>query len=505
MDTNTKTSQLDKEQTVPLKDGTEDVQTLTFVEKLKHVRNNITVEPALALFIVPSVLAVLAAQNLNLDKACRVNLGFNDSACTALNLRKRANFSHEEDEVQKLIASVQAWKSVVHTSVPTILMLFVGAWSDKTGRRKICLLMPICGELLTCILNMINTYFFYEVSVEWTTFMEVIFPSLTGGWYTMILGAYSYLGDITSKEARTFRFGVLSLCMSVGFPIGMGASGVLLRYTGYYGVFGLSALIHLFNFVYILFSIRDHRKETLYLKDTSKGRVLGFLKDFFDFRSLRDTTHIVLKKGPNNRRLRMCLILMVVCLTFGPTWGEMSVMYIFTRYRFNWNEIMYSIYSTYALITHAVGTMFSISIFSKRLEMDDAVLGIISTFSKMAGSVILAFARTNNEIYAVPIVEILNGTTNIALRSIASKIVTQRELGKVYSLFGIAETMMPLVFAPMYSRVYILTLHVLPGAVFLLTLLATTPPFVIFIWFYRQHKQDARKTKFIIEEADNGT
>lgn len=235
-----------------------DLQNMSFIEKLKHAKSNISVEPVLALFVMPSVLAMLATQNLNLDKACRVNLQFDNAVCNALLLRKRANHTYEEEEVQKLIASVLAWKSVIHTAVPTLLMLFIGAWSDKTGKRKICMLMPIFGEIMTCLLNMVNTYFFLEVPVEWTVFMEVVFPSLTGGWYTIFLGTFSYLGDITSKEMRTFRMGILSLCMTVGFPIGMGLSGVLLRYLGYYGVFSISAFLQFLNFCYVMFALDDH-------------------------------------------------------------------------------------------------------------------------------------------------------------------------------------------------------------------------------------------------------
>ncbi|KAL0892459.1 hypothetical protein ABMA27_015568 [Loxostege sticticalis] len=487
----------DTTEELPLKSETKEVQSMSFVEKLRYVKSNVTVEPVLALFVMPSVLAMLATQNLNLDKACRVNLGFGDSVCTDLRLRRRANHTFEEDEVQKLIASVQAWKSVVHTAVPTLLMFFIGAWSDKTGRRKICMLMPIFGEFMTCLLNMINTYFFYEVPVELTVFMEVIFPSLTGGWYTMFLGTFSYLGDITSKETRTFRMGILNLCMTVGFPIGMGLSGILLKFLGYYGVFSISASLQFLNFCYVFFMIKDHT----WLENKEKTKrtgCTGFFLEFFDFHSLKQTFEIAFKKEPNNRRLRICLILTVVCLSFGPMWGELSVMYLFARYRFNWDEVKYSIYSTYSLVTHSVGTLFSISVFSRKLKADDAVLGMISTTSKICGAIVLAFARNDYEVYMSPLVEILNGTSAIALRSIASKLVSYQELGKVYSLFGVAETTMPLIFAPLYSKVYLMTLQVMPGAVFLLSVLATIPALGIFGWFYREHKKDAKEKRLEI-------
>ncbi|XP_037299349.1 proton-coupled folate transporter isoform X2 [Manduca sexta] len=479
---------------LPLKsDPKIDLQNMSCGEKLKYVKSNITVEPVLAFFVMPSVLAMLATQNLNLDKACRVNLDFGDEVCTALRRRQRANHTFEEDEVQKLIASVQAWKSVIHTAVPTVLMLFIGAWSDKTGKRKICMLMPIFGEFMSCLLNMTNTYFFYQVPVEWTVFMEVIFPSLTGGWYTMFLGVFSYLGDITSKETRMFRMGILNLCMTMGFPIGMGLSGVLLRYLGFYGVFSISATLQLINFCYVWYAIEDHT----WLENKNrikKPGCTGFLREFFDVKSLRDTLEIAFKKGPRNRRLRICLILTGVCLYFGSLWGELSVMYIFTRYRFNWDEVKYSIYSTYHLITHSLGTLFAISVLSRKLKFDDATLGITSTISKICGCLVLAFARNNYEVYMAPLLEILNGTTAIALRSIASKLVSYQEFGKVYSLFGVMETMMPLIAAPVYSWVYISVLHVLPGAVFLLSVAVTVPALCIFGWFYHQHKKDEKDT-----------
>lgn len=35
--------------------------------------------------------------------------------------------------------------------------------------------------------------------------------------------------------------------------------------------------------------------------------------------------------------------------------GEMSVIYLFTRYKFNWSEVEFSIFSTYGMLTSLVG------------------------------------------------------------------------------------------------------------------------------------------------------
>lgn len=36
----------------------------------------------------------------------------------------------------------------------------------------------------------------------------------------------------------------------------------------------------------------------------------------------------------------------------------MNVMYLFTRYRFNWNEVDFSVFNTFAVVTGLVGTLF---------------------------------------------------------------------------------------------------------------------------------------------------
>jgi MFS transporter, PCFT/HCP family, solute carrier family 46, member 3 len=104
--------------------------------KIKKWRDMITIEPMLSLYIMSSVLAGLATQNLNLEKACRVNLAYGDEVCDALSLRNTANFTEQEKAVQSLVASMQGWKTVIQSLMPCLLILFWGSWSDRNGRRK---------------------------------------------------------------------------------------------------------------------------------------------------------------------------------------------------------------------------------------------------------------------------------------------------------------------------------------------------------------------------------
>lgn len=236
---------------------------LTYSERFKLIKDNTTVEPIMACYIMPSILASLAVQNLNLEKACRVNLNISSDICDALTLRQTENYTMQEKQVQTLIASIQGWKNVVQTAIPVTLILFVGAWSDKTGRRKACILMPIVGEFLTCIGFIINTYFFYELPCEVAALTESIFPAITGGWFTNFIGVFSYIGDITTEENRTYRVGIVNLCMSLGYPIGSALSGVLLTWIGYYGIFSVSALLYMFSLAYGYYYLEDPKRSKI--------------------------------------------------------------------------------------------------------------------------------------------------------------------------------------------------------------------------------------------------
>lgn len=92
---------------------------------------NITVEPLLLFYIVPCVLTNLAVLNLNLDKACRVNFNYPPEVCDALMRRETANYSMEEQEIQKLVARMINWKTILQSGLPGVLMLFWGSWSDR--------------------------------------------------------------------------------------------------------------------------------------------------------------------------------------------------------------------------------------------------------------------------------------------------------------------------------------------------------------------------------------
>lgn len=114
----------------------------------------------------------------------------------------------------------------------------------------------------------------------------------------------------------------------------------------------------------------------------------------------------------------------------------MSLFYLFVRYKFNWSEVEFSFFSTYSVGVHLLGTAFAMSVLSSFFKMDDALIGSMASFTKIISSFIYAFASVEWHMFMGPVAEIISGAAHIAMRSLASKIVTSSELGKMNSLFG---------------------------------------------------------------------
>lgn len=457
---------------------------LSLLKKLLFVKNILTVEPFLCCYIVPSLISVLAVANLTHQMACRVNLQFNVTICSDL---LSPNNTEYEKQVEVTALSMLPWKTPLSSSIPAIMVLFLGSYSDRHRKRKPFLLMPLLGELLSttgfifCALNL-STW-----PMEISGIAESLFPALTGGITVMMMSVYSYIADVTTPENRTFRFGLVHILAAAIAAIGYAISGILYQSIGFYGVFTISIIIHLTGFIYCVFYIKEPRSAPA---DLPKKNICF---DIFDPRHVVDTVVVVFKKRSGSERARIILLMLTFIVILGPGFGESSLVFHYTRAKFQWGPVHYSLYQTYDLVIHLIGTTVAISVFSQWLQLDDLLLATIACCSKVAAAFVYAFAPTTTIFYIAPFVSIVSGSGSIAMRSIATKLVAQNELGKIQSLFGICEGLAPSLYTNLYTKVYEVTLNVLPGAFFLVGALLISPAILIFLVMYVLQKKDAKR------------
>ncbi|XP_044746806.1 uncharacterized protein LOC123308280 isoform X2 [Coccinella septempunctata] len=430
----------------------------SFVQKFKYIVTHITVEPLVFFYILPGVMGLLTTQNLNLEKACRVSLQFNQSVCDAMLNRDHTGYEdYHEAEVQKLVAKMLTIKTAVIGFFPTLLMLFFGSWSDRHQRRKPVILIPIVCDIISGLGLMTCSYYFMELSIYYVLLTDCFPYALGGGWSCVFLGAFSYVSGISSEEERTIRIGTLSMFQNVAMTTGNALGGYFIGPLGLVGSYFVVTIIMCGCLVYGMIIIKDPKKEE---RRVVKVKNKNFVQDFLDLQHVKSTFQICFKEGPSNRKWRVIIIMMATVLIIGPLQGEFAVLYLYTRYKFGWNEVNYSIFSSCQFIVQIIGCL----------------------------------------------VEIFHGTCHIALRSLMGKIVPPHELGQTNSMFGVCEAIMPLVFGPFYTTLYHYTIKVFPGAFYLVsaTLYMITLP--LFICLYKFNKEERKQTKekeLQIEQEEN--
>ena len=78
---------------------------------------------------------------------------------------------HKEEQgmVQKYVSTLLIYSSVLQ-AIPAILFtLFAGAWSDLHGRKALIVCSTL-GYLISNVVFLINTHFFYELKAEYLLF-----------------------------------------------------------------------------------------------------------------------------------------------------------------------------------------------------------------------------------------------------------------------------------------------------------------------------------------------
>lgn len=285
--------------------------------QIKTVFSNISVEPIMVFYVWPCVMASIAVQNLNLEKSCRVNMGYSEDVCDALQIRNKSGFTVlQEQNVQKLVATLNAYKNFIQSILPSLILLFLGSWSDRHRRRKPCIILPVLGEIVATTGFLISVYFFYELPAEFNCFFEALPPALTGGWFSMFMGVFSYISTVSSVESRTLRIGAVNVIFNISLTIGMAMSGIVYSELGFYGVFGLGLCMYFIGLTYAYFRV-DEKSEELEPK-----KKIGFCKDFFDLAHIKDTFRVAFKKGKRNRRKKICILMILVMVIIGPLHGK---------------------------------------------------------------------------------------------------------------------------------------------------------------------------------------
>lgn len=453
------------------------------VNNLKYV----TVEPLVTLIFFAFMVRNVCYQQLMIDKACNNELKYSSEVCSHLN---NEEYKLQKNDVQKMANNYHMGTTIVGTLPAVILSIFIGPWSDKYG-RKYPLIVALVGFLLDGIGVIIVTARF-ELPLYFNLLIHIP-AGLSGGMIMIFTSVYSYISDISDTGSRPFRYALLELGVILGAPLGTQIGGQIYKKYGYIPVFSTSLVFIALSIAYVVFIVKDSKK----IDKNIKLKTVAL--DFFSVDNVKESLSTCLKKRPGNARLQIWLLILAICSQLLVNMGTFSIAYLYTFKMYKWDVTSYSNYHAIFSVISAFTTIVAVPFLTRFVKIRDAALGLIGLLSLQAKCVLLASSFEEWVYFLALSAGMLHGICSIAIRTRLSKMVAKDELGKVFSLMAMCESVIPVLGTVIWSQVYNKSLEFYPGLTYLICAILLIIPLAIFISLL--YSQDVYHT---LEEEDDG-
>ncbi|KAI8126976.1 Solute carrier family 46 member 3 [Lucilia cuprina] len=412
-------------------------------------------------------LSATILKNRIIFQTCTVVFDYNTTDCQKLSTRNTSHYIVDiEEKVQPYVARLFMTSSVIQSIVPAFCGTYVGAWSDRFGRKPL-LIASFSGYFLFYAITSIISHFSDTGDVSpWYYLLASLPLSLLGDSVTYSIATLCYISDVSTTEERPYRMVFYEAVIYIGLMTGSFTSGYIYRdYTSSTLIFSISALCLLFATLFIIFVI----PESLQVQSTGnndEGNPLveeQNLKNLFDIKNLKDMYKTCFKFREYETRTVILLIVSTLVICAFVVDGSVTVFYLFIREKFHWNIREYTTYETLSILVPVLGNIFGIWLLRKVIRIPLLNLAIVGLLSNVCNCLMKGFAAINWQLYLAILLGALKSIVNPMLRTVLTKILPSNELGKIFSFISALNAFVPFIASPLYTIVYGFTLKSFSG------------------------------------------
>lgn len=376
------------------------------------------------------------------------------------------------------------------SSVPIVAFsIIAGALSDVFGRKPL-ILIPMIGDFISTIFNIINYAFIDTLPLEF--FYTDKIGSFFGGYAVYYLGVYSYGTAITQPNERAYRLARMDGMETIATIIGTLLSPVVFKTLGYHGSFGISGAFILLAIVYFVKFVeepikKDSDEKSPLVRTTTAQRVeqssfseniLRILKNAADkiisFAKIAIVIPLTGMKEVLTRDRKMILKVLIVVqfLCFSTYWLTLQIwnlLYLYMLLVFDgFSETDYSHFNVAMSVLNTFCLVVIMPILSQKLKIFDAMMIFIMLVCEIISAFVTPFATSVWQFYLAQGLGCIGYCKYAVVRSLISKCIDSSEVGKVFSFLAVLASLAPVAGNPMFRQLYNATLNSQPGAIFFL-------------------------------------
>ncbi|KFM59247.1 Proton-coupled folate transporter, partial [Stegodyphus mimosarum] len=419
------------------------------------------------LFTFSYVLTRISSTSMILDKVCLVHFEYPEFVCQNLE-----NYSEIKSAIEVVATNYQLGHTLIQTVPATLLACFIGPWSDHYGRR-----FPVLLALTGMILDNFGSVFcayYLNTRVEYY-YIPAIFTGIFGGVVSLLAVVYSYASDTTPVERRTMKYAFIEISSGFALPLGALSGGWIYNFLGYPAVFFFSSGGMVLSFIWVSFMLDETRG--IGNRDTWKIK----LKNLFSCRTFKESFIATAKERPHQGRKQIVLLILSMCFIIITTNSTGDVNYLYVHHQFNWSNTEYStitaLYSVFAIIL-----LFTVIPLLKFFKAGDATLGLLGTISLLIKYAGVGLAWKPVVYHIASICGLLGGCAPLAVRSRISKVVSNEDLGKVFSFVATTESLLPILATVFVSQMFNAFITTFPGMPYIMLAIFLIVPLSVFIW-----------------------
>ncbi|KAG5683408.1 hypothetical protein PVAND_012692 [Polypedilum vanderplanki] len=262
-----------------------------------------------------------------LKQSC-IQFGYEKSLCDVISENNK-NTTKIEEELQPYVAKIKVVITILNSSVPAVLQLFLGSWSDKNGRKKV-INSAALGFVLTH--TSITAVCYYSENIlplpAWIFIICYIPVNFLGGFSSIMITTFCYITDICEKPNRPYHFTLVELMMVTSIFFGAILCSFILSMSNVIFVFTTATICTLLGAIIVIIFV----DESIQIVQNSSSSL----------KSILSTKHIIkmIRTCFKSRKLygRSILLSLILIMTLNRFVSdeEKIIGYLYERMVFNW-------------------------------------------------------------------------------------------------------------------------------------------------------------------------
>ncbi len=304
---------------------------------------------------------------------------------TCVNLYEDPDLAELENQVNEESSLIVMYLNIAELLPTTIVVLFLGCWSDATGRRKFLMWLPCVGNAIYVLGFIIPTYVYggsFTPGGAAIIVTSTIIGGLSGNIFGFMAGNACYISDTDSQSRRTLRLAIVEFIIGFTFGVSNLGLGFWVETYGFLPSLWFIFFCSLIPLFLILFGLSEPESANQDRNPT--------LQD------LKAVRHICGCSTLSQRKL-WAMFFAFVIYVFVQQGQERTHILFLENYPLCWNSIRIGIFMFVLYFVAGLGSWPGVPLLHRFIG--DLPIFFIAIISKAVGSVVLAFARNQPSVY----------------------------------------------------------------------------------------------------------